>query len=102
MSTISEVNNFLLRKAFIPMKRSIVKEKVKKPLPVKWVFNIKEEPDGSICLKLTNFVNGYMKIPVVVFTELFWLVASDTSKTILIELTLYHGEYGWVAELHDV
>ena len=51
-----EVNNFLSRKAWIPMMRSAMKAKGRKPLPVKWVFKSKEEPDVLIRLKSINLV----------------------------------------------
>ena len=45
MSVISEVKYFLSRKAWIPTKRSIVKEKGRNPVTVKWVFNNNEETE---------------------------------------------------------
>ena len=48
MSAVSEINNFLSRKAWIPIKRSKVKAKRSKPVPMKWVFDSKEDTDGSI------------------------------------------------------
>ena len=36
------------------------------------------------------------------FTESFLPVASDTSTSILIVMTLYHEEDGWITELCDV
>ena len=62
MSAIYEVNNFLSRKAWIMIKRNTVKSKGIKPLPVKWVFKSKEEPDRLIRLKLRNGVKGYMQV----------------------------------------
>ena len=38
MSAISEVKNFLSRKAWIPTKRIVVKSKGIIPVPVKWEF----------------------------------------------------------------
>ena len=90
MSVISEVNNFLSRKAWIPTKKSLMKEKGRNPVPAKWIFNRKEEPDGLIFLKLINLVKGYTQVPGVDFTESFLLVTSDTSTRILIVLNLYH------------
>ena len=60
MSAISEVNNFLSIKAWIPTKRSVVKSKIREPIPVKWVFKSKEKADGLIRLKSINLVKGYM------------------------------------------
>ena len=41
MSSISEVHIFLLRKACIPKKRIVLKEKIINTIPAKWVFKIK-------------------------------------------------------------
>ena len=78
ISAISEVKTFLSRKSWIPTKRSVVKDKSRKPVPVKWVFKSKEEADGLIRLKLRNVVKGYMQVLGVAFTESFSPVASDT------------------------
>ena len=43
-----------------------------------------------------------MKVPVVDFTDSLFPVVSDTSTRILIGLTLYHKEYGSIAELCDM
>ena len=43
-----------------------------------------------------------MQVLGVDFTDLFSPAASDTSTSILIVLTLYHEENGWVAELCDI
>ena len=43
-----------------------------------------------------------MQVPGVYFTEFFSPFASDTRKRIMIGLTLYHKEEGWVAEICDV
>ena len=70
------------------MKKSAVKDKGIKPVPVKWVFKSKEEADGLISLKSINVVKGYMKVPGVDFTESLYPVASDTSTRILIGMNL--------------
>ena len=41
MSRISEVNNFLSRKAWVLMKISVVKYKGRNSVPVKWIFKSK-------------------------------------------------------------
>ena len=102
MSAISEVNNFLSRKALIPMKRSTVKSKDRKLVPVKLVFKSKEEVGSLIRPKLRNILKGYMQVPGVYFTESFYPVAPDTSIGILIGLNLYYVYDGWIAELCDV
>ena len=83
------------------MKKSAVKDKGIKPVPVKWVFKSKEEADGLISLKSINVVKGYMKVPGVDFTESLSTVVSDTSKRILIVLTLYYDDDGWIAKQCD-
>ena len=72
------------------MKRSVVKAKGRKPVPVKWVFKSKEDTDGLICMKSRNVVKGYMRFPGVDFTESFYPVVSDTSTSTMIVLTLYY------------
>ena len=69
MSAISEVNDFLSRKAWITTNRSIVKEKGRNPVPVKWVFKSKEDPVILIRLDPINVVNGYMQVYIVDFTH---------------------------------
>ena len=102
MSDISEVNNFLSRKAWIPTKKSVVKSKGRKPVPVKWVFDRKEEISGLLSLNLINLVKGYMQVPGVDFTDSIYPVASDTSTRTLIGLTVYYEDNGLIAELCDV
>ena len=72
------------------IKRSVVKEKGRKPVPVKWVFNSKEDFVGLIGLKSINVVKGYIQVPGVDCIKSFSSVTSDTSTRILIGLTLYH------------
>ena len=84
MSEISEVNNFLTRKAWIPMERSVIKAKGRKLVPMKWVFKIKEEADGLIRTKSRNVVKGYMQVPGVYFTDSLSPVVFDTSTRTLI------------------
>ena len=88
ISALSEVNHSISRKACILKKRSVVKARRRKPVPVKWLFKSKEEADGLICLKSINLVKGYMQVPVVDFTESFSPVVLDTSTSIMILLTL--------------
>ena len=47
-------------------------------------------------------VNGYTQVPGVDFTESLSPVALDTSTSILIGLTLYYEDNGWIAELCDL
>ena len=89
LSAISEVNNFISRKALIPTKGSVIKAKGKNPVPVKWVLNSREEAGGLISLNNRNVVHGYMQVTGVYFTKSLSPVASDTSTSILIGSTLY-------------
>ena len=63
MYAISEVNIFLSRKAWILTNIRVVKAKGRNKIFIKWVFNIKEDADGLICMKLRNLVKGYMQVP---------------------------------------
>ena len=69
ISDIYEVNNFLSRKACIPIKISKANTKDIKPVPVKWVFNSKEDSDGLMRLESINVVKGYIQVPGVDYTE---------------------------------
>ena len=89
-SVIPEVNNFLSMKLWIMTKRRIVKAKGIKPVPGKWVFKSKEEPNELVHLNSIKLVKGYMQVPGVDFTESFSLVISYTSTSIMIGITLYH------------
>ena len=51
MSAISEVNNFMSRKEWIPINRIKVKTKVINSVPVKWLFKSKEVPYALISLR---------------------------------------------------
>ena len=100
---ISEVNNFLYRNAWIPRNLERVRKKGRKPIPVKWVFKTKLEPDGSERLKSRIVTKGYLQVPGVDFTEKFSPVAADTSTRIIIGITLYFsGNYDWVCEAFGV
>ena len=69
MSVISEVNNFLSGKSWIPTKISVVKAKRRKPVPVKWILKSKEEADVLISPKSRNVVKLYMQVLGVDFKE---------------------------------
>ena len=51
MSTVSEIRIFLSGKVWIMIKKSKVKAKGSKPVPMKWVFQSKKELEISIPLK---------------------------------------------------
>ena len=84
------------------IKKILLKAKGRKAAPVKWVFNSKEETDGLIHLKSIHLVKRYMQVPGVDYIDSFSPVATDTSTRILIGLTLYHEEEGWVSHICDV
>ena len=79
-----------------------MKAKGRNPVPVNLVFDRKEKSGRLIHMKSRNEVKGCMQVHGVDFTESFSPVASYTSTRILIRLTLYHEEYGWIADLCDV
>ena len=66
-----------------------MKAKVRNPVPVKWVFKIKEDPGRLICMELINVVKGYMQLPLIRFIESFLSVASYTLTRTLIVMALY-------------
>ena len=63
MSAISEVNNFLSRKAWIPINKIKVKYKGRETVHVKWKFKSKEYSDGLFRLKSIHVVKGYLQFP---------------------------------------
>ena len=67
---------FLSRKVWFLTKRSNVKDKVREPVTVKWLFKSKEEAAGLINLKSANVVKGYTQVPGFYFTGLFSPVTS--------------------------
>ena len=67
-----------------------MKEKGIKPVPVKWLFKSKVEPDRLILMNSINVVKRYMQVPGVDFIDSFSPVASDTSTRIMVGLTLHH------------
>ena len=66
MSYISDANNFLSRKALIPIKRRKVKTK-----GWKWLFNSREYHDRLFYLNERNVAKGYTKFPGVYYDESF-------------------------------
>ena len=102
ISVISEVKKFLSGESCITVKIRVVKDKSRNPVPIKWVFNSKEEAGGLIRLMSRNVVNRYMQFLGVDFTGSFSSVTSYTSTSILVGITLYHEDEGWVSELCDV
>ena len=67
------------RDIWTPTKLGIVWDKVRKPIPVKWIFKSTLEPDGSKCLKLHVNSKSFMQVPSIDFTEKFNSVATNMS-----------------------
>ena len=88
MYAISEVNNFLSRKAWILTKIGVVKDKGRNTVPFMWVFKSKEEAEALIFLKSRSVVKGYMKLSGVEFTESLYPAVSENPTSIRIGLTL--------------
>ena len=84
------------------MKRRVVKSKGRKPVPVKLLFKSKEEAVGLTSMNLRNEVKGYIQAPVFDFKDSLSPVAPHTSIRILIGLTLYYTDYGWISEICDI
>ena len=82
-------------------KRNVIDEG-RKLIGTKWVFKIKNEPDGSLRYKSRIVTKGYMQIPGVDYTERFSPVAQATSLRVGLSLVLYHQMEDWVCELVDI
>ncbi len=95
--------NFINRDTWTKIERSVIRKLARKPVPVKWIFKVKEEHHGGIRYKSSVVVKGYMQIPGVDFTESFSPVATDTSIWMMIEIFLFY-EKGklWILEMFDV
>ena len=98
----SEINNFINRNVWVPTKLEKVRKLGRKPIPVKWVFKIKDEASGDKRLKCRAVVKGFHMIPGVDYTEKFSPVTTDTSTRIMLGLTMYYSNIGWVCEMFDV
>ena len=101
-SMTSEINNFINRNVWIPTKLEKVRKLGRKPIPVKWVFKVKDEANGDKRLKCRAVVKGFHMIPGVDYTEKFSPVTTDTSTRVMLGLTMYYRDIGWVCEMFDV
>ena len=101
-SGIAEVNNFLKRGSWKFVKKEDIKKEGRKIIGTKWVFKIKNEPNGDLRYKSRIVTKGYMQIPGVDYTERFSPVAQATSLRTGLAITLYKTEEGWICELVDV
>ena len=98
-SAIAEVNNFLKRKSWTFILKSIVKAMGRKLVGVKWVFKIKNEPDYLLRYKTRVVSKGFMQIPGVNYSEKFSPVTQASSVRLVLAMVLYSF---WKCELVDV
>ena len=97
--------NFINRDAWKKIERTLVSKLGRKPVPVKWIFKIKEEHHGGLRYKSRIVVKGYMQIPGVDFTESFSPVATDATIRMIIGIFLFqlnHKGEDWILEMFDV
>ena len=99
-SAKSEINNFLSRKAWKKFPRDALKGR--KPIPVKWIFKVKIEQDGTLRFKSRIVLKGYVMIPGVDYTEFFSPVATDTTVRTVIVIAIYRQGEGWTIEMIDI
>ena len=83
-----EIMNFIKQKSWIKTKKKDVLAAGRKPIGVKHVFKIKDEPTG-LQYKDCIIVKGYMSIPGVNYTKSFSPVMTDVTVRILIILYLH-------------
>ena len=88
-SAIAEINNFLRRKSWKFIQKSVVEALGRKLVGVKWVFKIKKESDYSLRYKSRVVSKGYMQIPGVDYTEKFSPVAQASSVRLVLAMVLY-------------
>ena len=101
-SMTSEINNFVNRNVWIPTKLEKVRKMGRKPIPVKWVFKVKEEQNGDMRLKSRVVVKGFHMIPGVDYKEKFSPVSTDTSTSIMLGLSMFYKDKGWICGMFDV
>ena len=86
-----EFDQFFKRKSWIKTKRKDLPAG-RKPIPVKHVFKIKDEPTGER-FKDRVIVKGYMSIPGIDYTEKFSPVMTDATVRIFIAIYLHLKKY---------
>ena len=89
-----EVNNFVNRNVWIPRKLEKVRKMGRKPIPVKWVYKVKDEANGEKRLKSSIVLKGFHMIPGVDYTENYSPVSTDTSTRVILGLTMYKRDEG--------
>ena len=70
-----------------------------KPIGVKWVFKVKNEPDGSVRYKGRIVVQGFVQIPGIDFTHSHNPVAGDVSIRTVFALALFKN---WECHMVDI
>ena len=98
-SATAKVNNFLKRKSWKFILKSVVQALGRKPIGVKWVFKIKNEPDYSLRYKSRVVTKGYMQIPGVDYSEKFSPVAQPSTVKTVLAMVLW---LFWKCELVDI
>jgi Reverse transcriptase (RNA-dependent DNA polymerase)/Zinc knuckle len=99
-SAKAEINNFLSRDAWQKFPRKDLLDR--KPIPVKWIFKVKEEQDGTQRYKSRIVLKGYVMVPGVDYTESFSPVATDTTVRTSIAMALFRQKEGWTIEMIDI
>ena len=94
--------NFIKRKSWKRVKRSLVQSLNRKLVGTKIVFKIKDEQDGSKRYKCRAVTKGYAQIPGVDYTESFSPVATDTGIRLVIATFLLNEDDDWILEMFDV
>ena len=98
-SAIAEVNNFLKRKSWKFISKSVAYAQGRKLIGVKWVFKVKNEADYALRYKSRVVSSGYMQIPGIDYNEKFSPVAQASSVRVVLAMVLY---FYWECELVDI
>ena len=97
-----EFMNFIKRKAWKKVPKSIPEKLGRKLLKGKHVFKIKDEQDGSQRYKDRYVTKGYLQKPGVDYQLSFSPVVTDSSIRTGIAVALYKSKEGWIIELIDI
>ena len=101
-SAKAEIENFLKRQSWEFVDKDIAIKANRKIIPLKWVFKIKNEQDGTKRYKTRLCVKGFHQVPGVDYTESFSPVATESTIHLVIAYTLYKYNEGWRCEMFDV
>lgn len=104
---VSEINNFLKRKAWKFVPKSIAWSKGRRLIPTKHVFKKKIELDSTTGKEFIRFKDrivtlGFMQIPGVDYTESFSPVVTDSGLKTLFANVLFYWDDGWICVSYDV